>query len=307
MSSENKISKITIFLSQVFDSDIKVQAIKLLYGNVHQNLFIECKSNNKLLKLVVRIMPDYKNSGFERQILPYNLEKEYHILKDLEKVDFITPKVFGIDRSGEIFGSPSFIMEFIEGRTVLEAIRNDPEGILNNYVDTILLMNSISPFQLPSFNDKNNITGNKPVNLLGWLTEQSKTSEVPSFFQQGLEYLKDIPPNRPLPVFGNGDLNPQNFIHMNNGSIAVVDWEYAGFYDPLAELMLLHVYPEERPFLSEYPLDKIYCQKAGFDVSMLKWYELYGALNAWIFAFKNNEKVKMDKYEKYALNLTFSC
>ena len=73
----------------------------------------------------------------------------------------------------------------------------------------------------------------------------------------------------------------------DDGCVAVVDWEFVGFADPLSEIMLLHTWPEDKPFLSRYPIDRMYCQRNGLNPQMLPWYELVGTLCGWQYAVKD--------------------
>jgi aminoglycoside phosphotransferase (APT) family kinase protein len=112
--------------------------------------------------------------------------------------------------------------------------------------------------------------------------------------RRGLDFVDaEQPANRPCPTFGNGDLSPMNFICGDDGRITVVDWEYAGFADPIAEIMLLHTWPEDAPFLQSHPIDRIYCEMNGIPAALLKWYEVCSAISGWIYAANDDNRRRL--------------
>ncbi|MFC1714902.1 phosphotransferase [Candidatus Poribacteria bacterium] len=292
------------YLSWALGADAEVLTISALPGCIHQNLRVHARLGMESRSFVLRRMPLQKTLGFARGVVPYNLEAEFTALKDLEGVDLLTPKVWGLDREGRFLDMPAFLMEYIEGPTVLDAVESNPEVIAYRFAETILAMNRVSADQLPDLVGLIGESDEDPADLLGWLTAQAGKMDAPSFFLSGLDLLtRELPSDRPKRVFGNGDLGPQNFIYTADGSIAVVDWEYAGFNDPIAEIMLLHVWPEDDPFLRKHPIDKLYCRLAGIDVGILRWYEIYGALSGWLFAAGDCNRKAMMIYEQKARNL----
>jgi aminoglycoside phosphotransferase (APT) family kinase protein len=291
------------YLSWALDTDAEVQSVSSLAGGVHDNYLVQGHVNETTCRFVVRRMPPPGAAGFARsEVMIYSLQAEFNVLQSLENAALRTPKVCGFDYEGKFLGTPSFLMEYIEGPTVLDAIAFDPSMVLQKFADTIFGMNQISPAEVPGVTAPAGAAKEQPARgLLDWLIVQTQTIDVPTVFKGGLEMLtEEFPAHTPQSAFGNGDLNPQNFIYMADGSIAVVDWEYAGFNDPLAELMLLHSWPEQRPFLNTYPLDSLYCEIAGLDPKLLCWYEVYGALNGWVFAARDHRFDALALYEQQA-------
>lgn len=294
------------YVSWALDADAEVQSVSSLAGGIHDNYFVQAHIKGVPSRFVVRRMPSAAAFGFARnEVVPYSLQAEFNALKDLENISLRTPKVWGLDHEGKFLGTPVFLMEYIEGPTILDAIPSNPETVLQKFAATILAMNQISAAKVPSVAASSTDSGEQPARrLLDWLIAQAQNAGVPSFFNHGLELLeKELSDNGPSLAFGNGDLNPQNFICADDGQVAVVDWEYAGFNDPLVELMLLHTWPEHDPFLNTYPLDRLYCEMAGLDVSLLRWYEVYSALSGWIFAEKDQSPAALALHEQRATAL----
>ncbi|MBI1922640.1 phosphotransferase [Candidatus Poribacteria bacterium] len=251
-------------------------------------------------KYVIRQMPPAESFGFARnQVKPYDLQLEFLALKDLERLSLKTPRVWGLDDRGKFLTRPAFVMEFIEGPTVLEASQENSEQVVRQFTETIWQMNQIPPSDVPNVVK---VCGEPEVDESGgvaWMEDQVKNMRLPSFVKRGIEILEQEKPDRlPPSAFGNGDVGPMNFILAGDGSITVVDWEYVGFSDPIGEMMLLHIWPEDKPFLKDHPVDRLYCQLADLDEKILRWYKLRAALGGWIYATKDKDRKGIFLHER---------
>src|SRR5439155_6335045 len=109
------------------------------------------------------------------------------------------------DSSGSYLGTPAFAEEFLDGPTVLESAG---PHVLERFVATLVLMNSVRPRDLPSLDPP---PQSRPDDLVGWLSSHEQS--MPPLFQQALATLAQTQPlARPQSAFTNGDLNPANFI-----------------------------------------------------------------------------------------------
>ena len=279
------------YLSWALDADIEPENWSEFSGGVHQNLRVSCQVNAQRECFLVRLTPSVNRFGFARnEVVPYDLEAEFKSLRDLESVELSTPKVWGFDSESHFFHRPAFVMEYIEGPTVLEASDTAPDEVSHLFAETIWRMNQVTPSQVP------NVAGSsEPSDPLRWVRGQLSSLETPRFVAEAFEFLEqESPTELPCKAFGNGDLGPKNFIRNPEGSIAIVDWEYVGFNDPVLELMLLHTWPEDGPFLGRFPIDEIYCDLAGIDAKVLPWYEILADVNGWIFAAKDGNQKRTD-------------
>lgn len=172
MSRINK-KTLTAYLSWAIDRDITVEKWTTLSGGIHQNLHIYTRSNTGKQEYVIRVMPFARNN-----MLPYDMQTEYFALKDLEKVDLSTPKVWGLDLEGQFLGQAVFAMEFVEGISVLDAASDSPKEIPRLFTEAIWKMNQISPDQVPSVATKDpNPQGIS--NPLSWVQNQLPLSQLP--------------------------------------------------------------------------------------------------------------------------------
>ncbi|MYF16533.1 MAG: phosphotransferase [Gemmatimonadetes bacterium] len=185
----------------------------------------------------------------------------------------------------------------MEGTSVLDAVSDSPTEIPRLFAEAIWKMNQISPDQVPSVAIKDpNPQGIS--NPLSWIQNQLPLSQLPHLLTKAYDFLKREKPEKlPRKVFGNGDVGPQNFICRPENVIAIIDWEFVGFNDPLRELMLLHTWPEEKPFLQEYPIDRIYCEIAGIDPGILHWYEMLSNVIGWIYSSKDGQMNRAKVFE----------
>lgn len=293
--------KVSRFLSWSIGASIKAVAASELAGGVHTNLLVDCVVAGRNERFVVRMMPPADCFGFARkQVVPYDLQNEHATLVELQGCDLPVPKVWRFDETGEMLGRPAYAMEFIPGDTVLQVALRGHNGIDRSFAEAISRMNRIKPRQLPQLIKRVGLPDRQPADLLGWLHTQVERIDIPMELRRALDFVDaEQPSNRPCPTFGNGDLNPTNFICRDDGSIAVVDWEYAGFADPIAEIMLLHTWPEDAPFLQSHPIDRIYCEMNGVSATLLKWYEVCSAISGWIYAANDDNRTRMKLHKDH--------
>ncbi|MBT3271382.1 phosphotransferase [Candidatus Poribacteria bacterium] len=276
------------YLRWAFEDEVSVAGLAPLPGGVHDNIHARVVVGGVARQVVIRVAPIAPPGSHARAVKPYDIAAEFAALRDLHTHTLPTPCVWGLDDAGAHFGSAAFTMQYIEGATVQDAAAREPERVLRAYVEALVCMNGIGAADVPSVTAPPR--DGAPADLVGWIRRQADALPTPPRVRAGLRTLADAEPEgRPRPAFGNGDVGPQNFIYQANGAAAVVDWEYVGYADPLSELMLLHTWPPQAPFLGRYPVDRMYCDAMDIDPAVLEWYELYAALTAWIFAASDGD------------------
>lgn len=286
------------YLRWAFDEHVTVTSVTPLPGRVHKNIHVFALVSGAPRQVVIRVAPAAPASSLAREVKPYDIAAEFAALRDLETHPLPTPRVWGLDEHGRRLGAPAFAMQYIAGATVLAAAEREPERVLRAYVDALVCMNGIRASDVPSVPAPPDDCG--PADLVGWLRRRIDARPCPPRVRAGLRALEDAAPHgRPVPAFGNGDVGPQNFIYQADGKVAVVDWEYVGFADPLNEIMLLHTWPPRAPFLSRYPVDRMYCDATGIDPAVLGWYELAAALTAWVFAASDRDEMNRVAHEDW--------
>ena len=208
--------------------------------------------------------------------------RQYRLLKQLETTKLKTPKVMGLDENGSSFGIPCFLEESLKGRTLYNSLK-----IKEKWADE-LFIKSISEIQ--------HITKEE---LGDPAKELKEAEEIKDFFLRVkkevqqltkgplislvLEKLTAGVPGRIAACFGNGDFNPKNFLAKDKQLSGILDFEFAGFFDPLYQFLL----PLEKyPLLKNRGLEEEYCKQMGLDFKMVDWYRglilterLLGSLN----------------------------
>ena len=84
--------------------------------------------------------------------------------------------------------------------------------------------------------------------------------------------------------FGNGDLSPSNMLVSGHALAGIIDFEFAGFFDPMSEFML----PFGRcPELRDKGLERRFCERHGFDCRMIDWYRAATDFGLWLHLLAN--------------------
>jgi aminoglycoside phosphotransferase (APT) family kinase protein len=281
-------SQVERFLCWATQSSVAVRGIVPLAGGVHQNFKVEGIIDGHPGAWLIR-RASSAEARFARAVKSYDLEREYRVLFDLQHTSLRVPRVCGWDSSGSYLSRPAFVEEFLDGPTVFESAS---PNLLERFAATLVRMNSVRPREVPSLAPPPQAG---PDELVAWLS--SHEPSMPPLFRRALATLAQTQTSaRPQPAFTNGDLNPANFIVLADTTIAVVDWEFVGWTDPLMEILLLRFFPEDRPFLDDHPLDRIYCRLAGLSEDLLPWYELHAALHGWVYAMRDQQPIRAEKF-----------
>jgi len=198
----------------------------------------------------------------------YDFFRQYRLLKQLETTKLKTPKVFGLDEKGAALGLPSFLEESLKGRVLYNFLKLKEKWADELFIKTIIEIQSLKKEELGTL-----------------AAELEQGEEIKSFFARVKAEMREftkgplltgvikklsdnLPSGLPL-CFGNGDFNPKNIIVKEKKLSGVIDFEFAGFFDPLYEFL----FPFERyPLLKNRGLEEEYCRQTGFDVKITDWY-----------------------------------
>jgi aminoglycoside phosphotransferase (APT) family kinase protein len=194
-------------------------------------------------------------------------EHEFAILRAMQSISIPTPNAYGWDPHGEAFGASCFFYDYIEGDTLLAPVLAGEPWAEQLYLDAVCALQSLTRQQLPA------LAGS----LDDELTAQGTLEEAHAYFEvhphplaeavsaRLMESTPDFPPTR----FSNGDLWLDNFIVRDRRLVGVIDFQHAGFSDPIYEFLLsFFVSPE----LRGRGIEERYCLRMGFDPSVLPWY-----------------------------------
>lgn len=203
-------------------------------------------------------------------------EHEYAVLRAMESIPIPTPRVYGWDPRGEALGVPCFLCDFVEGESLLQPMLAGEAWSEQLYIDTVYGLQELTREQLPSIRAR---------------LEQEQTAW--GVLEAAHAYFADHPqplaaavyarlcaemPEFPAPRFSNGDLWLDNFIVREKQLAGVIDFESAGFSDPIYEFLLsFFVSPE----LRDRGIEARYCERMGYDAGLLSWYRGLEYFDTW--------------------------
>jgi aminoglycoside phosphotransferase (APT) family kinase protein len=205
-----------------------------------------------------------------------NIEHEYLVLRAMESLPLPAPRAFGWDPGGEALGAPSFFTDFVEGESLLQPMLSGEPWAEDLFLDTVCALQAVT------WEAVRNVAGRfgSGVTAADVLEEAHDSFQAKTLPLAGAVYtrLKETMPPLPDFRFSNGDLWPDNLIVRDKKLAGVIDWEHAGFSDPIFELLLpFFVAPE----LRGRGLEERYCRRMGFDPAVLPWYHALEYYDTW--------------------------
>jgi aminoglycoside phosphotransferase (APT) family kinase protein len=226
---------------------------------------------------------DVMANGVERtyvlQLDQRGMEHEYRILKALESIAIPTPRVYGLDLQGEALGVSCFFSDFIEGESLLRPMLAGETWAEALYLDSVFSLQAVTRADL-----------GEAVSGLGEETAEEVLENTYAYFKDKphplaeamYKKLKATLPQFPPVRFSNGDLWLENFITRDQKLAGVIDFQHAGFSDPLFEFLLsFFVSPE----LQGRGIEERYCDRIGVDSIILHWYHGLEFFDAWRWTF----------------------
>lgn len=209
---------------------------------------------------------DASEISFVLRLDSLDLEYEYRVMRALMSTPFPTPSVYGWDPSGERLGEPCFLCEYLEGSSLLEPVLAGEPWAEDLYLESVVSIQSITAQDLAAFLPDPRRESAADVLEEAWAVYQQHPHPLAKQAYQALSaQMPDLPDLR----FSNGDLWLDNFIVKDRKLVGVIDYEHAGFSDPIFEF-LLSFFVEPR--LQGRGLEERYCSLMGFDPGLLPWY-----------------------------------
>ncbi len=179
------------------------------------------------------------------ELLPsaHMVEREYRIMKALEKTDVPVPKMFFLCGDDAVIGTPFFVMEYINGR-VLEDFtlpNKSPEERRAIYLDMVRVLASLHSVNYADLGLEDfGKPGNYFSRQIGRWSKQyvaSKTDEILSM-ERLMEYLPKNVPDDDTSCIVHGDFRMGNMLfHPTEPRVvAMLDWELSTLGHPLGDL-----------------------------------------------------------------------
>ena len=223
---------------------------------------------------------DVEVDGLKRSFVlrldPRRGEHEYAVLRAMEAIPIPAPRAYGWDPEGRAFGLSCFFYDYQEGESLLGPVLAGERWAEDLYIDTVCALQAVSREQLTSIADR----------LGEELTAEAALAAAHDHFTANPNPLADAvyarlratQPELPACRFSNGDLWLDNLIVRDWRLVGVIDFEGAGFSDPIFEFLLsFFVAPE----LRGRGVEERYCRRMGFDPGLLPWYHGLEYFDTW--------------------------
>ena len=192
---------------------------------------------------------------------------EVAALEAMENHPLPTPKVLHWDSAGSALGTPLFVSTFIDGDPLLDAMKASEPWADALYIDTVCAVQSITANDLPPGSTEK-MDGSESA--LEVLEEGYAMFEKPNpLAEAAYQRLKKTWPGPPGDRFSNGDLWPENLLVRGDHLVGIIDWQHAGFTDPIFDFLLPFFLV---PGLRGRGTEEAYCARMGFDPKILTWY-----------------------------------
>jgi aminoglycoside phosphotransferase (APT) family kinase protein len=203
-------------------------------------------------------------------------EHEYAVLRAMESIPIPTPRAYGWDPEGEAFGVPCFFYEFVEGESLRGPMLAGERWAEEVFIATVCALQDVGRSQLSVIADR--LAEEETAEaFLEAAHEQFATAPDP-LADAVYGMLRETRPEAPAARFSNGDLWLDNLIVRDGRLAGVVDFENAGFSDPIYEFLLPFFVS---PGLRRRGIEECYCERMGFDAGVLGWYRGLEYFDTW--------------------------
>jgi aminoglycoside phosphotransferase (APT) family kinase protein len=175
---------------------------------------------------------------------PYDLPRQFHILRALETTAVRSPRSLWLEPSGDVLGREFYVMERLDGAVYEQVnpelvdleparVRRMSEGIVEQLAAIHAV--DLSATGLDAMGDGRSYVDRE---LEHWTSEIRRVQKgpVPALDRLIAELRARQPEQYATVTLVHGDPKPGNFAFRQEEVVAVYDWEMADVGDPLADL-----------------------------------------------------------------------
>jgi aminoglycoside phosphotransferase (APT) family kinase protein len=229
-------------------------------------------------------------------------------LRSLQPLGLPVPEVLATCEDVEVIGAPFYVMPFVEGHVLIDAVpaqlRGDgvPARIAEQLVDTLIELHAvdIEAAGLTGFGRDDGYL-ERQIKRFSGLLELNATRPLPDL-ERVAEWLEANLPRSPEATVVHGDYRLGNvmFAPAEPRLIAVLDWEMATIGDPLADvgyMTAMWAEPDDPPnpvgdlstvtrqpgFPGREALARRYVEATGHSLAALTWYQVLALWKSAIF------------------------
>ncbi|MFC2094827.1 phosphotransferase family protein [Candidatus Bipolaricaulota bacterium] len=245
---------------------------------------------------------DFSFNGLERTVLLRHgktcSRNEAVALRAMEMNAIPTPKVLVWDAEGEAVGTPLFVSEFVAGESLLPPMKAGETWAIDLYIETACELQAIRAEDLPQELAAQLKTAESAVDVLNDAYEMF--AEVDDLIEAAYRKLVDGQPILPKPQFSNGDLWPDNLLVNDRKVVGIIDWQHAGFSDPLFEFLLPFFLV---PGLRGQGIEGRFCRRKAIDPDILHWYHGLEFFDSLRWVLRTGEPYEMHTAESLRTDL----
>lgn len=231
------------------------------------------------------------------QLDPRDMEYEYQILKAMASLPIPTPHAYGLDLGGEALGVACFFSDFIAGESLLAPMLAGEAWAEDLYLDTVCALQAVTEEDLGGLSAGLERHGAQELLEDNYARLKSRSLPLADAVYQE---LKASMPALPAVRFSNGDLWLDNFIVKDGKLAGVIDFQNAGFSDPVYEFLLSFFVS---PGLKGRGTEERYCRRIGVDPDILHWYHGLEYFETWRHCLLTGENFGQHTAESLEANL----
>jgi len=236
-------------------------------------------------RLVVRLRPPAPGL-----LEPYDMHRQFAILRALEPTPVRSPRVFWYEGSRDVLGREFYVMERLDG-TVYERVAPEefaaaPERVTamsRNLVEQLAAIHLVDAarFGLGFLGDGQGFLDRE---LGHWANEMHRVQRgtLPALERLLAELIERQPPPCPTITLVHGDPKPGNFAFVGDEVSAVFDWELTSLGDPLADIGWAEVNWTTPGSFTQHPgglttdeFVRLYEELTGIEVVHREWYRAF--------------------------------
>ena len=219
---------------------------------------------------------------------PYDLRKQYEIMRALEPTPVRAPRVLWYEETGDVLGREFLVMAYAPGvayeRTIPDELTNDPERVRRmseELVDELAAIHSVDPATLGFLGDGRDFIAEQ---IAFWSGEMRRVQRGPLPALESLLAALEasVPPRSDAITLVHGDAKPGNFAFVGRELTASFDWEMSFLGDPMADVAYAQVTWELPGMFTTLPsslsIDELvtrYEQQSGIATHDLVWHRSF--------------------------------
>jgi aminoglycoside phosphotransferase (APT) family kinase protein len=231
----------TWFAGQLPDADdVRVEGLdRVEVGHSAETLLVTVVLDGERRDLVIRVRPEPPGL-----LEPYDLHRQFTILRALEPTPVRSPRVLWFESSGDVLGREFYVMERLPGRVIERGIPGDVAGdsaLARRMCESMI--EQIAAIHVVDLEDTRlaDLPGGRDhltIELDHWSSEieRVKRGRLPALELLVEELRARQPEPCPRLTLVHGDTKPGNFAFVDGEVSGVFDWEMATIGDPLTDI-----------------------------------------------------------------------